>query len=271
MNRPPRPSSATRSRRWFAAGKRQRRRCARGDPRDRYATTADGVSIAYQVVGEGAIDFVFVTSAYVSNVELAWEWPVTQAVFKALRARRRLTLFDRRGAGLSDSVSGERLPTIEARMEDIRAVMDAAGVGRAVLYGIEDGAAQCFAFAATYPERARVSLCTKAGDPQPASIFALPRTRPRPCVRSRLRPHHAPFAFSSRRRRGRAHVPRHRRPPDPAAHLGADAGHAFLWRPGRVGRGGPLHRRPDPRRNVWNFRVRITGRWRATSMSSTAS
>jgi class 3 adenylate cyclase len=122
-------------------------------PETKYATTADGVSIAYQVVGEGALDIVFVTSAFVSNVELAWEWSVTQAVFKALAARGRLVLFDRRGAGLSDSVSGERLPTLEARMEDIRTVMDAADVGRAVLYGIEDGAAQCFAFAATYPER----------------------------------------------------------------------------------------------------------------------
>ena len=131
-------------------------------PETRYAMTADDVSIAYQVVGEGEIDLVFVASAFTSNVELAWEWSVTQTVFKALLARGRLVLFDRRGTGLSDSVSGERLPTLEARMEDIRTVMDAAGVGRAVLYGIEDGAAQCFAFAASYPERARAIVSVGA-------------------------------------------------------------------------------------------------------------
>jgi class 3 adenylate cyclase len=131
-------------------------------PETRYATTADGVSIAYQVVGEGAIDIVFVTSAFVSNVELAWEWPVTQTVLQTLAARGRLVVFDRRGAGLSDSVSGERLPTLEARMEDIRTVMDAAGVARAVLYGLEDGAAQCFAFAATYPERTQAIVSVGA-------------------------------------------------------------------------------------------------------------
>ena len=131
-------------------------------PETRYATTADGVSIAYQVIGEGAIDIVFVTSAFSSNVELAWEWQVTQAVLQALAARGRLVVFDRRGAGLSDSVSGELLPTLEARMEDIRTVMDAAGVGRAVLYGLEDGAAQCFAFAASYPERTQAIISMSA-------------------------------------------------------------------------------------------------------------
>ena len=62
-------------------------------------------------------------------------------------------MFDRRGTGLSDAVSGDRLPTLEARMDDIGAVMDAAGTARAVLIGMEDGAGQCFLFAATYPER----------------------------------------------------------------------------------------------------------------------
>ena len=131
-------------------------------PETRYATTSDGVSIAYQVVGDGPVDIVYVTSAYASNMEIAWEWSLTSTFFTWLAARGRLVMFDRRGAGLSDGVSGERLPTLEARMEDIRAVMDAAGSERAVLYGMEDGAAQCFLFAATYPERTRAIISTGA-------------------------------------------------------------------------------------------------------------
>jgi class 3 adenylate cyclase len=122
-------------------------------PDTRFATTADGVSIAFQVVGRGTLDIVLVLSAFVSNMEIAWEWSVLRELFLALSDRGRLIMFDRRGAGLSDGVSGVRLPTLEARMEDIRAVMDAAGSDRAVLYSMEDGAAQCFLFAATYPER----------------------------------------------------------------------------------------------------------------------
>jgi class 3 adenylate cyclase len=124
-------------------------------PETRYALTADDVSIAYQVASDGALDIVFVNSAFASNVELAWEWSETRAVIRALAARGRLVLFDRRGAGLSDSVSGDLLPTLEARVEDIRTVMDAAHVDRAVVYALEDGAAQAFLFAATYPERTR--------------------------------------------------------------------------------------------------------------------
>ncbi len=122
-------------------------------PETRYAKTADGVHIAYQALGEGSTDIVFVTSCFVSNVELAWEWTYLSSLYRGLAARGRLLIFDRRGAGLSDGVSGESLPTLDARMDDIRAVMDAAGSEHAVLYGIEDGAALCFLFAATYPER----------------------------------------------------------------------------------------------------------------------
>ncbi len=131
-------------------------------PETRYARTADGVSIAYQVVGEGPIDIVFVNAAFTSNMEIAWEWPPMREFFNGLAARGRLILFDRRGAGLSDGVSGERLPTLEARMEDLRSVMDAAGSERAVLYGLEDGAAQIFLFAATYPERAQAIITLNA-------------------------------------------------------------------------------------------------------------
>jgi class 3 adenylate cyclase len=111
------------------------------------------VSIAYQVTGSGTPDIVVANSAWVSNVELVWEWPFLASFLRGLAARGRLVLFDRRGTGLSDSVSGERLPTLEARMDDIRAVMDGAGSDRAVLCGLDDGAALCLLFAATYPAR----------------------------------------------------------------------------------------------------------------------
>lgn len=122
-------------------------------PETRYARTADGVYIAYQVFGRGARDFVLVSSSWVANVELLWEGDWTAALLGWFASRGRVVHFDRRGTGLSDGVSAETLPTLEARMEDIRTVMDAAGVERAVLYGVEDGAAQCFLFAASYPER----------------------------------------------------------------------------------------------------------------------
>ena len=131
-------------------------------PTTRYATTADGVAIAFQIVGGGDPDFVFVNSAFASNVELIWNWPMARAVVDAFAARGRLVLFDRRGSGLSDSVCGDRLPTLEARAEDLRSVMDAAEVERAVLYGLEDGAAQCFLFAAMYPERTRAIITVGA-------------------------------------------------------------------------------------------------------------
>lgn len=121
-------------------------------PETRYATTVDGVHIAYQVFGEGPVDFVFVNSAFISNVEIAWEWDLGN-LLKWLGTRGRVAFFDRRGTGLSDAVHGDRRPTLEARADDIRAVMDAAGFGRAVLYAVEDGGAQAIMFAATHPER----------------------------------------------------------------------------------------------------------------------
>jgi class 3 adenylate cyclase len=122
-------------------------------PETRYAVTADGVHIAYQVFGDGPVDIVLMNSAYMSNVEITWEWDENARMFRWLAARGRVALIDRRGTGLSDGVNADTPPTLEARMDDIRAVMDAAGFERAVLFGLEDGAAQCFLFAATYPER----------------------------------------------------------------------------------------------------------------------
>jgi class 3 adenylate cyclase len=121
-------------------------------PETRYATTVDGVNIAYQLMGDGPFNFVLVNSPFFSNVEIAWTWELAEQL-QWLASRGRLAFFDRRGSGLSDPVNGERRPTLEARADDIRAVMDAAEFERAILVGMEDGAAQCFLFAASYPER----------------------------------------------------------------------------------------------------------------------
>jgi class 3 adenylate cyclase len=118
-------------------------------PETRYARSGD-VNVAYQVVGDGPLDLVFVPSM-VHHVELAWENPPQARFFNGLAALSRLLLFDKRGTGMSDRVVGA--PTLEARMDDIRAVMDAAGSERAVLLGLGEGGPLCALFAATYPER----------------------------------------------------------------------------------------------------------------------
>jgi pimeloyl-ACP methyl ester carboxylesterase len=119
-------------------------------PETRYATTVDGVHVAYQVVGDGPFDLVLVTG-YVSHVELSWDEPEVADFLRALASFSRLILFDRRGLGLSDPVQGA--PTIEDRMQDLRAVMDAAGSERAALLGVSEGGPMSMVFAATYPER----------------------------------------------------------------------------------------------------------------------
>jgi class 3 adenylate cyclase len=121
-------------------------------PATRYATTFDGVHIAYQVVGDGPTDLVFVPYDY-SNIEANWELRHFSSFVHGLAGHARVLLLDCRGIGASDRATGPSTPTIEARMDDIRAVMDAAGSDRACLFGIESGATLCFPFAATFPER----------------------------------------------------------------------------------------------------------------------
>jgi class 3 adenylate cyclase len=118
-------------------------------PQTQYARSGD-VHIAYQVVGDGAIDLV-VTPGGSQHVELVWDNPPHARFFGSLASMSRMLLFDKRGTGMSDRVTGA--PTLEARMDDIRAVMDAAGSDRAVLWGSLDGGPLCALFAATYPER----------------------------------------------------------------------------------------------------------------------
>ena len=121
-------------------------------PETRYARTADGIHIGYQVLGSGPADLVFVPYDY-SNIEASWDLPQYASFVRGLASHARVLLLDRRGTGTSDRAWAGSSATIEAQMDDIRAVMDSAGSERAVLFGIESGAALCFTFAATYPER----------------------------------------------------------------------------------------------------------------------
>jgi class 3 adenylate cyclase len=118
-------------------------------PQTRYAKSAD-VHIAYQVVGDGPLDLVFVPG-FISHLDLGWEEPGIAHTYRRLASFSRLILFDKRGTGLSDRSVG--LPTLEERMDDVRAVMDAVGSDRAALFGISEGGPMSLLFAATYPER----------------------------------------------------------------------------------------------------------------------
>jgi pimeloyl-ACP methyl ester carboxylesterase/class 3 adenylate cyclase len=122
------------------------------DRQTRYAKTADGVHIAYQVVGDGPIDMVFVMG-WVTNIEVMWDSPDFARFLDRLASFSRLILFDKRGVGLSDRVPEDRLPDLETRMDDVRAVMDAVGSERAVVFGVSEGGPMSILFAATYPER----------------------------------------------------------------------------------------------------------------------
>ncbi len=118
-------------------------------PQTRYAKSGN-VSIAYQVVGDGPLDLIFVMG-WVSNLDYFWEEPRFAQFLRRLASFSRLILFDKRGTGLSDRAVG--MPTLEQRMDDVRAVLDAVGSERAALLGISEGGAMSVLFAATYPER----------------------------------------------------------------------------------------------------------------------
>src|SRR5215471_18371837 len=119
-------------------------------PETRYAQSGN-VSIAYQVMGDGPFDLVYAPPS-VSHVELAWDVPSLAAYFRRLASFSRLIRFDKRGTGMSDRVGS--VPTLETRMDDVRAVMDAAGSERAAIIGISEGGPMAILFAATYPDRA---------------------------------------------------------------------------------------------------------------------
>ena len=128
-------------------------------PETHYARSGD-LSIAYQVLGEGPPDLVYIPSGF-HHVELSWEIDRTAQLYRRLASISRLLRFDKRGTGMSDRIA--EAATLETRMDDIRAVMDAAGSNRAVLFGTGDGGQLSCLFAATYPERSTALVLFNSG------------------------------------------------------------------------------------------------------------
>jgi len=118
-------------------------------PETRYAKSGD-INVAYQVLGDGPIDLIYVPG-WVSHLEYGWEEPSLARFYRRLASFSRLILFDKRGTGLSDQSTN--LPTLEQRMDDVRAVMEAVNSDRAVVFGMSEGGNMAMLFAATYPER----------------------------------------------------------------------------------------------------------------------
>src|SRR5438552_17969436 len=118
-------------------------------PDVRYARSGD-VAIAYQTIGEGPVDLVFVRG-FAGDLLSVWEQPLLVRFVEELASFTRLTMIDKRGTGLSDRV--REVPTLETRMDDVRAVMDAVDSERAFLFSAHEGSRTAILFAATYPER----------------------------------------------------------------------------------------------------------------------
>jgi pimeloyl-ACP methyl ester carboxylesterase len=118
-------------------------------PVTRYAKSGD-VHIAYQVFGQGPLNLVF-APRFVSNIEVMWDSPLISRWLLRLASYARVAVFDKRGTGMSDKVS--ELPGLDQRMDDLRVVMDAAGMEQAALLGVSKGGPLCALFAATYPKR----------------------------------------------------------------------------------------------------------------------
>jgi pimeloyl-ACP methyl ester carboxylesterase len=140
-------------------------------PETRYALSGD-INIAYQAMGDGPIDIVLVPGI-VSHVEFLHEMPGYTAFLRRLSSFGRLVTFDKRGQGLSDRISGA--PSLEQRMDDVRALMDAVGSQRAILFGFSEGCPMCILFAATYPERVShlvlVGGFARAADRMPEDVW----------------------------------------------------------------------------------------------------
>ncbi|HUH14296.1 MAG TPA: adenylate/guanylate cyclase domain-containing protein [Gaiellaceae bacterium] len=120
-------------------------------PQTRYARSGS-LSVAYQVVGDGPLDLLF-APGWVSHVEESWEEPLLARFLHRLASFSRLIVFDKRGTGMSDRVPEDRLPTLEERTDDMRAVLDAAGSERAAIFGISEGGNMAATFAAADPRR----------------------------------------------------------------------------------------------------------------------
>jgi pimeloyl-ACP methyl ester carboxylesterase/class 3 adenylate cyclase len=155
-------------------------------PETHYAKSGD-VNIAYQVVGDGPMDLVFIPG-FVSHLDLQWADPRVARFLEKLASFSRLILFDKRGTGLSDPVA--RPAPLEERMDDVRAVMDAADSESAALFGLSEGGPMSVMFAATYPGRTRaLVLCgtfptgTIDPDENPAEEWPVVYNRLRDAVR----------------------------------------------------------------------------------------
>ena len=120
-------------------------------PETQFALAGD-VNIAYQVIGDGPVDLVWAWGL-ASNIEVWWEEPAYAAFLRRLGEFSRVILFDRRGCGASDRSVAAATPTLEERMEDIVAVLDAVGTKRASILGVSEGGNLAALFAATHPER----------------------------------------------------------------------------------------------------------------------
>ena len=127
---------------------------------DVHYARSGGIAIAYQVVGKGGTDLVYVPD-YVSNLVHGWEWPRLRDFYERLAQSFRLILFDKRGTGLSDH--GGQFAALETRMDDLRAVLDDAGSTSAVVFGAHEGSAMAALYAATYPERVRALVLFHPG------------------------------------------------------------------------------------------------------------
>jgi class 3 adenylate cyclase len=130
-------------------------------PQARYARSGD-VNIAYTMVGDGPLDLVYI-QGFVSHAEFAWRVPAYADFLGRLASFSRFIFIDKRGTGMSDRVEGA--PSLEIRMDDVRAVMDAVGSPRAAIMGVSEGTPMSILFAATYPERVS-ALVLQAGAPR---------------------------------------------------------------------------------------------------------
>jgi class 3 adenylate cyclase len=139
-------------------------------PTTRYAKSGE-VHVAYQVFGEGDIDLVYVPG-FISNIEHYWEEPGYARLLRGLARFSRVLMFDKRGTGLSDRV--ERLPTMDERMDDVRAVLDAEGLERAAVMGVSEGGSLATLFAASHPSRCQ-ALVLYGAFAKFSSWFATPQ------------------------------------------------------------------------------------------------
>jgi len=148
-------------------------------PQTQYAMVGDD-HIAYQVFGQGDIDLLY-TSGTGDPIELRWDWPPYASFLRRLGALARVIMFDRRGSGSSDSASGETLPSWERWADEARAVLDAVGSERAVMFGCVDGGPIAIMFAASHPGRSRgliLANTTARGSAAPDYSVGLPHGDP---------------------------------------------------------------------------------------------